>query len=331
MSSVIANESEHRRGLVLGLTLAEILLLLLFLILLALGARLIKAEDKVKAASAFLAKLETGVEPQKLLTDLAKIKPLEDEVKKLKSELDLANRKSAGFEKIISTAHTVDPNDSPAILKVGKEVLEALGKTVDTQKMQILSELGSGLDKSSKADREKILASIKTVFANGGQIPGHQWPPIISLSDANGYSFPLLSAELTREFAEKIRQKTVLELKKTAEDYQVDVIEVVGHTDELGIAPRPSNLDKELVPVLRGDGEIKKLIPGDNAGLGLARAVAIVDLLKRDGRLKEFRILPLSGAQLIHTDETLSTGAQTGDDPKRRRIEIRMRKYIPPG
>ena len=116
-----------------------------------------------------------------------------------------------------------------------------------------------------------------------------------------------------------------------AKEYRVDVIEVVGHTDELGIAARPSILDKELLPILRGDGDIKKLVPGDNAGLGLARAVAIVDVLKRDGRLKEFRILPLSGAQLVQTDETLSTGVQTGADPKRRRIEIRMRKSSPPG
>ena len=55
------------------------------------------------------------------------------------------------------------------------------------------------------------------------------------------------------------------------------------------------------------------------------------DWMVHDGRLKEFRILPLSGAQLVQTDETLSTGVQTGADPKRRRIEIRMRKSSPPG
>lgn len=272
-----------------------------------------------------------------MLGDLAKIKTLEEQVKKLteentltKSELDTANRKSKGLERVISAAHSIDPNESPAILKLGKDVLEVLGQKVDATKIQILSELSSTLDKSSKADREKVAAAIKVCIASGGQTPGHQWPPIIRLSDADGYSFKLGSADLEPNFAIKIRQETIPQLQKTAQDYQVDVIEVVGHTDELGIAPRPSNLDKELVPVLRGDGEIKKLIPGDNAGLGLARAVVIVDLLKRDGRLKKFRILPLSGAQLIQTDETLSAGAQTGDDPKRRRIEIRMRKSSPP-
>lgn len=36
-----SDEREHRRGLVLGLTMAEVLLLLLFLLLLALAGRLI--------------------------------------------------------------------------------------------------------------------------------------------------------------------------------------------------------------------------------------------------------------------------------------------------
>jgi hypothetical protein len=40
MTAATTPESEHRRGLVLGLTLAEILLLLLFMLLLALGAQI---------------------------------------------------------------------------------------------------------------------------------------------------------------------------------------------------------------------------------------------------------------------------------------------------
>ena len=60
-----SDEREHRRGLVLGLTMAEVLLLLLFLLLLALAARIVnltrenasqareivRAEDTIKALS----------------------------------------------------------------------------------------------------------------------------------------------------------------------------------------------------------------------------------------------------------------------------------------
>ena len=64
----------------------------------------------------------------------------------------------------------------------------------------------------------------------------------------------------------------------------------------------------------------------DNAGLGLARALAVVKILASDARLAAFRILPLSGAQLIDTDGRLTHWDGASDVRERRRIEIRMRK-----
>jgi hypothetical protein len=60
-------------------------------------------------------------------------------------------------------------------------------------------------------------------------------------------------------------------------------------------------------------------------GLGLTRAVAIVEVLRRDKRLADFRILPFSAAQLVELNETVSTGAEKTNVKERRRIEIRMR------
>ena len=64
----------------------------------------------------------------------------------------------------------------------------------------------------------------------------------------------------------------------------------------------------------------------DNAGLGLARALTVVKVLASDARLAAFRILPLSGAQLIDTGDRLTHWDGQGDVRERRRIEIRMRK-----
>ena len=85
MVSVPTNESEHRRGLVLGLTLAEVLILLLFLILLALGSRLIKAEHNLDAASSILAELQKSeglgtTDPRGLIEEVAKAKLLEKRI-----------------------------------------------------------------------------------------------------------------------------------------------------------------------------------------------------------------------------------------------------------
>jgi flagellar motor protein MotB len=116
---------------------------------------------------------------------------------------------------------------------------------------------------------------------------------------------------------------------KFATEYpDVDIIEVVGHTDEQAIRARYSNLDATLLAVLRRKGDVASLVPADNAGLGTARAVAVVTRLLQDNRLERrfSRILPMSGAQLIQVDETLTHGAE-GDVKERRRIEIRLRKY----
>src|SRR5439155_11662744 len=112
-------------------------------------------------------------------------------------------------------------------------------------------------------------------------------------------------------------------------EYDVDVIEVVGHTDEQPIGIRTSNLDRGLLPILNGTSEIGTVVPADNAGLGLARAVSVVSVLLQNPALARYKILPLSGAQLINNDETLATSGVSADIPQRRRIEIRLRKSTP--
>ncbi len=106
----------------------------------------------------------------------------------------------------------------------------------------------------------------------------------------------------------------------------MDVIEVVGHTDEQPIASRPSNLDSDLLPVLRDHAKVASLVPADNAGLGLARAVSVVSVLRQSKLLQGYKLIPLSGAQLVNTDETLAISGMPGDIRERRRIEIRLRK-----
>src|SRR5215813_10636155 len=74
-------------------------------------------------------------------------------------------------------------------------------------------------------------------------------------------------------------------------------------------------------------------IPHDSttydAGLGLARAVAVVQVLRSDPRLNNYTLLPLSGGQLIGVDDQLTLGGG-GDDRERRRIEIRLRRANAP-
>jgi hypothetical protein len=155
----------------------------------------------------------------------------------------------------------------------------------------------------------------------------HDWPPIINLSEAKGYFFEKGKAELKPEFETHLRVVIVPLLLERVRQYGVSTIEVIGHTDEQKIAPRNSNLDASLLDTMRNDaGNVSNLIPADNAGLGLARAAAVVRvLLASDERLKSYNLLPLSGGQLIGVDDRLTSG-DGGDEPERRRIEIRLRR-----
>jgi hypothetical protein len=156
----------------------------------------------------------------------------------------------------------------------------------------------------------------------------HKWPPIINLSEAGGYFFEVGSAELSEEFKAALVEKVAPKILQIADEYpDVDVIEVIGHTDEQIIKRRFSNLDGMLVDAV-ASGNVSSLVPADNAGLGIARAVAVVTRLLQEHRLQQRfpRILPMSGGQLIQVGETLSHGS-AGDVRERRRIEIRVRKH----
>ena len=119
------------------------------------------------------------------------------------------------------------------------------------------------------------------------------------------------SAELSGEFKSALVDRVAPKiLQITAEYPDVDVIEVIGHTDEQIIRKRYSNLDASLIEVVK-NGNVVSLVHADNAGLGISRAVAVVTRLLQDHRLTDRfpRILPMSGAQLIQVDQTLSQGA----------------------
>jgi hypothetical protein len=45
--------------------------------------------------------------------------------------------------------------------------------------------------------------------------------------------------------------------------------------------------------------------------------------------LAGYKLIPLSGAQLVNIDETLAVAGSPGDIQQRRRIEIRLRKSVP--
>ena len=293
MANILFQQESYKRGVVLGLTMAEIVLLILFTLLLVLAALL---TDKER-------------EQAKLLLE--------------RSELEA---RLALIEKGVAELRNQHISDPDALFR---ELVLAREKAVQAdqlrQQLQEASKQNDELQATVEKERTARVAAEQRAMGHG---EGHKWPPIISLSEADGYFFQTGSAELSEEFQETLVDKVVPKILQIATEYpDVDIIEVVGHTDEQAIRARYSNLDATLLAVLR-KGDVTSLVPADNAGLGTARAVAVVTRLLQDNRLERrfSRILPMSGAQLIQVDETLTHGAE-GDVKERRRIEIRLRKY----
>jgi len=337
---VVRQTSSYRQGLVLGLTMAEVMLLLIFCLLIALATYL-RMEMK-KLAEAKAVPTEQGVSQND-----------RDVIREIKKNSALYDRMLAAT----ASSNAKQADEFWRDLFEGQPMAEEYRKRGLTSE-QVREKIALADQLQAKGvDAQTALRDVDTVERLQAAMPGspapstlsvqnivdainrglkeestssHQWPPIISLSEAEGYYFKTGSAELSPKFRLELTTTTLRRILELIRQYDVDVIEVVGHTDEQPISARPSNLDGELLPVLRNTAAVGSLVPADNAGLGLARAVSVVSVLRQSPLLQRYKLIPLSGAQLVNTDETLAISATPGGDiPERRRIEIRLRKSSP--
>ena len=331
--------SSYQRGLVLGLTMAEIMILLVFCLLIAMATFLKREETRRIAAE------------QQLQQQILQNERSRDVVASLQKSADLA-------EKFQSLSGLRDPQ---AIDQYWRELVDSKTVVNEIEKSGVtVAELREGIANAAalhsngidvgKAIRDsEFVAAINRAMTKPGDPPvptqtvldtiarglavgssGHQWPPIIRMSEADGYFFKSGSAELSATFHDALITETPGEILKYIRKYDVDVIEVVGHTDERPVGVRQSsNLDRDLLSVLKNTAGVASLTPADNAGLGLARAVAVVSVLRQSPLLAGYKLIPLSGAQLVNVDETLAIAGSPGDIQQRRRIEIRLRKSAP--
>jgi flagellar motor protein MotB len=358
MATGKVDEREHRRGVILGLTLAEALLLLLFLLMLTLTIPLKTVVTQFKP----VADLLKAGENEKI-TDMAnRLKALQEVQAILKSvNADQSQLKSlvvvmqpflsesgdkGTLKALLEEVSRADPSDPPAALKRALEFAKIAGKDIrpdQVSKLAPMAKSAAALDAfaalykdASQVSPNDPPAALKEGLAAAAQSKAettaarlntgeHDWPPIITLSEAGGYFFATGKAELSADFERALQAKVIPDLLRLAARYGVDVIEVTGHTDEQPIMPRNSNLDQSLLPVLKGNGPISSLVPSDNAGLGLSRAVAVARIFIADPQIQAYRVLPMSGGQLIDVGERVTEGSK-GDVKERRRIEIRLRR-----
>jgi hypothetical protein len=183
MASRVADEREQRRGLVLGLTLAEVLLLLLFLLLLAMASQLRRSQSLADIAQQRYQDLSRSLDQikpiqealmaggaiditnvQKLVLRFQQLSEVERELAKLKEEnvalmqqsslvksLGLnADEKLRAVAGAMQRAAEIDPNDPPALLKRALEVLNRLGPATQPDQVRPLSQMASEAELNQK-------------------------------------------------------------------------------------------------------------------------------------------------------------------------------------
>jgi outer membrane protein OmpA-like peptidoglycan-associated protein len=317
----------YNRGLILGLTMAESMLLLVFCLLLVAAALITternhryEAEKKLQAAEQRVAELEkeNAAVATRLVQLQSRIGP------------DAVMNQATGTSTNTGTVSAADRENAQKEwreLVSTRQVLDDLkANGLQTSDLPGLAAVASMLRRQG-IDMANLPGEIRRMVEGGAAAPiqGHDWPPIINLSEAGGYYFQSGSAELTPPFAQKLDTTISDEIADNLSRYQVDIVEVIGHTDEQPVARGTSNLDKTFIDVMDGKAPIAALEPADNAGLGLARAIAVANVLKANPKLKDATVLPMSAAQLILPGDTVTLG-QGGNVENRRRIEIRIRR-----
>jgi hypothetical protein len=324
------DSASYRQGLVLGLTMAETMLLLVFCLLMAAAIVFGRKSAELKAVRA----------DNQALTSVVEL---------MKSRLPAGGEIAADWQHLKEKAIAIEALEKHGIsVEEAAEAAPFIAEMMETYKIGGAAGdvtgsivLGEAIKKEFQSKpngvpNDKEIVSIlregmqaQTATAHPQSDGKHKWPPIITISDPEGNYFATASAVLSEKFRTDLNGSIMEDLLRNIEAYpDVNVIEVIGHTDERPLGGPFSNLDSVLMPVLQRKESVARLRPADNAGLGLARAVSVTQVLLAEKRLARFKsaILPYSGAQLVNVNDSLVLDGTGGDVKERRRIEIRLRQ-----
>lgn len=372
-TSIEANVTDYRRGVIFGLTMAEVFLLLIFCLLLFV-ATLNRKIDEVFRNNEYLLRdneilevsnanyqnnlenLDQSTAVSQEVFDVVNVLD-DDQLKKLIQNSEVASTFSPDqFQEYFTKAEKWDTfTNQPQEAQFTQ--LDSIEKSATSEQLNRLMEnadIAMNYDaetlqeKISKAERWDNQASLQTpepidpylemlisqvsvsdleLLAAGQLEPvGNNWPPIISLPEAENYSFKIGSAELTENFKMQLDGDIVEEILNTLSEYDADLIEIIGHTDLQPMSrARVSNLDTAAIEFFQAKTNIA-LRAKDNVGLGYARALSVTKHLRENSKLQNYTILPYSAAQMITPDGVITKEGDDFESSQLRRIEIRVRR-----
>ena len=382
-TSIAEAGNSYRRGVIFGLTMAEVLLLLIFCLLLFMATLDEKIEELSKLNETLESQnLEYLKENKILLAQNARYKENIDAlgqdtsvpVKVYEVVTKMDDEELFKFVENSELASTLSPEDFNEVFEKAEQwdtvtnqpqnpkvdIITDLAKELKPEQLNKLIEnayvasqtdaevLDAALEEFNKPKEkppEPALAPIDPeirelaesvslddlkLLAEGKMEEkveaGNNWPPIISLPEAENYSFKLGSAQLTESFKGQLSNEIVNQILRTLSEYDADLIEVIGHTDLQPMSmARVTNLDESALKYFETADKVS-LRARDNAGLGYARALSVTKHLLQTPELKDYTILPYSAAQMVTPNHTITTKDDNFDSSQLRRIEIRVRR-----
>ncbi|KAB8335063.1 flagellar motor protein [Scytonema tolypothrichoides VB-61278] len=174
-----------------------------------------------------------------------------------------------------------------------------------------------------------LIASVKYTTSQISLKTNTGTPPILLIKDEN-YRFDPGSAAIPPAMLNYITNKIAPDIEQTTKDFNINTVEIIGHTDEQPIGSTTSNLDKYLEAAASTNGSVRNLNAGSNADLGLMRSLAVVKELrkiqKQQRKMPGVKFRAYSAAQLILPSGEFAPipKNQRQADATRRRIEIRF-------
>ncbi len=240
------------------------------------------------------------------------------------------------------------------IATVATDLQEALEREAQSKKkIQELVEQLAELEKRARGlqdvakERIELLAEVKRLREAIALHAVHNEPPNIVLADSENYTFPSGSAVVGHLFAEKFIESEMPSVVQALNSpSNVEVVEIIGHTDFQAVSSNRSNLDEMLPNVFDGSSNPEELRIASNCELGLARAIAVKHLLEQcfeklrlEGnadltpkgreRLSKIDVKTYSAAQLFPltafpVKSSVGSDLDPEDFTKDRRIEIRF-------
>jgi flagellar motor protein MotB len=205
-------------------------------------------------------------------------------------------------------------------LALGNRTLEETMKRTESERAEAIVRQRQAEEKNKLLEESPRQPSLP-------RVPQDQ-PQIITLREADGFSFNAGSADISPDFLAKLAREIVPKLTALSERYGAQIVEVIGHTDGTSIRDTlrvKANLDDSLGQYL-DPTSAAALVPYDNVGLGISRAVSVARALRASGLPAKLDIQPFSAAYLISPDDHTNPAARRVGDATRRRIEIRIRR-----